>query len=151
LRCWGGCLARSSKKSKYISSKSVRNSKFHVCERLFSRIFHGFVLHFLIQNKMLRSFTEWNSEKLYYSAVVDSCEKVAFKFYLKRASVVNKFFVVLWLLPETDILSVQKVLSGSGRAGRLRLTGKYIGHRVVARPELDDTFWTDSTDNITSR
>jgi len=23
--------------------------------------------------------------------------------------------------------------------------GKYIGHRLVARPELDNTFWTDST------
>jgi len=26
--------------------------------------------------------------------------------------------------------------------------GKYIHHRLVARPELDDTFWTDST-NLT--
>jgi len=23
--------------------------------------------------------------------------------------------------------------------------GKYIGHRLVARPELDNTSWTDST------
>ena len=23
--------------------------------------------------------------------------------------------------------------------------GKYIGHRLVPRPELDNTFWTDST------
>jgi len=23
--------------------------------------------------------------------------------------------------------------------------GKYIGHRLVARPEADNTFWTDST------
>ena len=23
--------------------------------------------------------------------------------------------------------------------------GKYIGHRLVARPESVDTFWTDST------
>jgi len=36
-------------------------------------------------------------------------------------------------------------LPGSGRAGRLRLMGKYIGHRLVARPEPDDTFWSDST------
>ena len=44
-----------------------------------------------------------------------------------------------------SVLAVHKVLSGSGRAGRLRLMEKYIGHRVVARPELDNTFWTDST------
>ena len=48
------------------------------------------------------------------------------------------------LFPER-VLAVQKVLSGSGRAGRLRLMGKYIGHRLVARSELDNTFWTDST------
>jgi len=36
-------------------------------------------------------------------------------------------------------------LSGSDRAGRLRLMGKYIGHRLVARPEPDNTFWTDGT------
>jgi len=39
----------------------------------------------------------------------------------------------------------QKVSSGSGGAGRLRLMGKYIGHRLVARPEPDNTFWTAST------
>jgi len=44
------------------------------------------------------------------------------------------------------VTAVQKVLSGSGRAGRLRLMGKYIGHRLVARLELDNTFWTDSTE-----
>jgi len=49
------------------------------------------------------------------------------------------------VLRSEDVLAVQKVLSGSGRAGRLRLMGKYIGHRLVARPELDNTFWTDST------
>jgi len=43
------------------------------------------------------------------------------------------------------VLVVQKVLSGSGRARRPRLMGKYIGHRLVARPKLDNTFWTDST------
>jgi len=43
-----------------------------------------------------------------------------------------------------DVLAVQKVLSGSGRAGRLHLMWKYIGHRLVARPELDNTLWTDS-------
>ena len=43
------------------------------------------------------------------------------------------------------VLSVQKVLSGSGRVGGLRLVGKYIDHRLVARPEPDNTFWTDST------
>jgi len=43
------------------------------------------------------------------------------------------------------VLSVQKVFSGSTRAGRLRLMGKNIGHRHVARPEPDNTFWTDST------
>jgi len=40
------------------------------------------------------------------------------------------------------ILAVQKVLSGSGSAGRLRFLGKYIGHRLLARPEPDNTFWT---------
>jgi len=43
------------------------------------------------------------------------------------------------------VLSSQKVLSGSGRAERLRFMGKYIDHRLVARPEPDNnTFWTDS-------
>ena len=36
-------------------------------------------------------------------------------------------------------------VSSSGRAGRLRLMGKYIDHRLVARPELDISFWTDSS------
>jgi len=39
------------------------------------------------------------------------------------------------------VLSDQKTLSGSGRAVRLRLMGKYIIHRLVAKPETDDTFW----------
>jgi len=43
------------------------------------------------------------------------------------------------------VLSSQKLLSSSGRAGRLRLMGKYIDHRLVARTEPDNTFWTDST------
>ena len=43
------------------------------------------------------------------------------------------------------VLAVQKVLSGSGRAGRLRLIGKYSGHRLVVLLELDNTFWIDST------
>ena len=47
---------------------------------------------------------------------------------------------------ETDVLSFQKVLSGSGRARRLRLMGKYIDHRLIARTEPDNTFWDDSTD-----
>jgi len=42
------------------------------------------------------------------------------------------------------VLAVQKVLSGSGRARRLRLMGRYIGHRLVARLELDYTFWAAS-------
>jgi len=46
-----------------------------------------------------------------------------------------------------SVLSVQNVLSGSGRAGGLRFKGKYIDHRLVARPELDSTFWTDSTED----
>jgi len=29
------------------------------------------------------------------------------------------------------VLAVQNVLSGSGHAGRLRLMGKYTGHRLV--------------------
>jgi len=49
------------------------------------------------------------------------------------------------------VLSSQKVLSGSGRAGRLRLMEKYIGHRLVARPEPDNTFWDDSTCNAKNR
>jgi len=49
------------------------------------------------------------------------------------------------------VLPVQKVLSSSGRAERLRLMGKYIGHRLVARPELDNTFWTDSTEILSSQ
>ena len=36
-------------------------------------------------------------------------------------------------------------MSSSGRAGRLCFTGKYIDHRLVARPEPDSTFWNDST------
>jgi len=43
------------------------------------------------------------------------------------------------------VLSSQKVLSASGRAGRLRFMGKYIDHRIVARPEPDNTFWNDNT------
>ena len=39
------------------------------------------------------------------------------------------------------VLSSQKVLSGYGRAGGLRLMGKYIGHRLVARPEPDKRAW----------
>jgi len=45
------------------------------------------------------------------------------------------------------LLAVQKVLSGSGRAWKLRM-GKYLGHRLVARPELGNTFGTDSTQYI---
>jgi len=45
------------------------------------------------------------------------------------------------------VLSVRKVLSGSGRTGRLCLMGKYIGHRLVAPPKVDNTFLTDSTIN----
>jgi len=43
------------------------------------------------------------------------------------------------------VLSVRKVLSGSRRARRPSLMEKYIGHRLVARSELNNTFWTDST------
>ena len=50
-----------------------------------------------------------------------------------------------WGRDFAHVPAVQKVLSGSGRAGRLRLMGKYIGHRLVARPELDNTFWTNCT------
>jgi len=46
------------------------------------------------------------------------------------------------------VLSAQKVLSGSDRGGRLRLMGKSIDHRLVARPEPDNTFRTDSTFRI---
>jgi len=40
-----------------------------------------------------------------------------------------------------NVLAVQKVLTGSGSARRLRLMKEYFGHRLVARPELDNTFW----------
>jgi len=55
--------------------------------------------------------------------------------------------VAFFLQPVMGIggLAVQKVLSGSGRDGKLRLMGKYFGHRLVARPELDNTFWIAST------
>jgi len=43
-----------------------------------------------------------------------------------------------------SILLVQKVLSSSGRAVKLRLMGKYNDYRLVARPELDNTFGTAS-------
>jgi len=43
------------------------------------------------------------------------------------------------------VLSVQKVSSCAGRAGRLRLMGRYIDHRLVARSEPDNTFWDDIT------
>ena len=46
------------------------------------------------------------------------------------------------------LLSVQKILSGSGRSGRLRLMGKYIGRCLVARPEQDNTFRADNTQCI---
>jgi len=46
--------------------------------------------------------------------------------------------------------SVQKLLPGSDRTGRLRLMGKYIGQRLVARPELDNTVWTESTSILKS-
>ena len=45
------------------------------------------------------------------------------------------------------LLSDQKVVPGSGRAVGLRLIKKYLGHRLVARPETD-TFWTDSTPRL---
>jgi len=32
---------------------------------------------------------------------------------------------------EEIVLAVQKILSGSGRAARLRLMGKYIRHRAL--------------------
>jgi len=43
------------------------------------------------------------------------------------------------------VLAVQKVLSASSSAGRLRLMKKYIGPRLVARPEPDNTFWIASS------
>jgi len=54
-------------------------------------------------------------------------------------------FLTLWERNQVLlVLSVQKVFSGSGRVGRLRLVGKYIDHRLV-RPEPVNTFWTDNT------
>jgi len=56
------------------------------------------------------------------------------------------FFCFFFLrLQKMDVLAVQEVLSGFGRAGKLRLIGKYIDQRLVARPELDNTFWTACT------
>jgi len=40
----------------------------------------------------------------------------------------------------SPVLSVQKVFVGCGRAGRLCLMGKYVGHRLAARPEADNKF-----------
>ena len=42
----------------------------------------------------------------------------------------------------TLVLAVQKVLSGSGRAGRLRLVGKYHGKYILATTLLHDQNWT---------
>jgi len=42
-----------------------------------------------------------------------------------------------------EVLSIQKVWSSSGGTRRLRLR-KYIGHRLVVRPE-PNIFWNDST------
>jgi len=39
--------------------------------------------------------------------------------------------------------SLKGIVLGSGRAGRLRRMGKYIGHHLVAQ-ELDNTFLNDS-------
>jgi len=67
---------------------------------------------------------------------------------LKDQFPLNKHTKLRFSLDETyleKVLSVQKLLSGSGHAGRLRLMEKYIGHRLVARPAPDNTFWTDST------
>ena len=49
------------------------------------------------------------------------------------------FFALEWII---KVLSSQKVLSGSGRAGRLRLMREYTDHRLVARPQPNNTFWT---------
>jgi len=57
------------------------------------------------------------------------------------------FFTFIYFATEINVflLSVLKVLSGSSRAGRLRRTRKYIDHRLVIRPEPDNTFGTAST------
>jgi len=44
----------------------------------------------------------------------------------------------------TTMLHDQNWTTSSDRAERLRLMGKYIGHRLVARSEPDNTFGTDS-------
>jgi len=44
-----------------------------------------------------------------------------------------------------NVLSAQKVLSGSGHVERLYSMGKYTEDRLVARPEPDNNFKTNST------
>jgi len=48
------------------------------------------------------------------------------------------------LFTDLNVLFVQKVLSSSGCPRRLHLKGKYIGQRLFARPELDNSFWTEA-------
>ena len=55
----------------------------------------------------------------------------------------GRVFVTHWrysgsILVYCMVLSVQKVLSSSFRAGRLRLMGRYISHHLVARSETDN-------------
>jgi len=49
------------------------------------------------------------------------------------------FFKIIFTV---DVLLVQKILCSTNRAGRLRLMGKYVEHRLVARLEQDNTFRT---------
>jgi len=51
---------------------------------------------------------------------------------------INSHFPVEWSLLDLLVLSVQEILSGSGRATRRCIF-------FLARPEQDNTFWIDST------
>jgi len=88
---------------------------------------------------------------VYFSALWPILYKAWFDDRIIQCYLVSNGIFLLWNircdLEENLIngLAVQKVLSGSGRAWGLRLMGKYIGHRLVARPEPDSTFRTDST------
>ena len=80
------------------------------------------------------------------------CAGLNFKqaFLLRRKKDIADFVKGILCEPNCEgvinvVLAVQKAFSHSGRAGRLCLMGKYIRHRLVARPERNSTFWTDRT------
>jgi len=102
---------------------------------LFTLFFNAYLLRALKK-------CSWMQFKTFFSSPIKKGKNtnnkhVAFIPLSRHISYIRKRF-------STFVLSVQNVLSGSGRA-ELRLMGKCIGHRLVAPPEPDNTFWTDST------